>query len=64
MSNINYEIGVNGRNSTTARTIYNCGGPNQTDPTTSDFDLISVNESTAAYVDSSFMFASVFGDLA
>lgn len=64
MANVNYSISVNGRNSTTARTVYNCGGPSQTDPTSANFEIAAFNESGIAYINSSHMFASVHGDLA
>tara|TARA_A100001015_G_scaffold51788_1_gene56896 strand:- start:1765 stop:2193 length:429 start_codon:yes stop_codon:yes gene_type:complete len=64
MANVNYSISVNGRNSTTARTVYNCGGPSQTDPTSENFEIAAFNESGVAYINSSHMFASVHGDLA
>ena len=64
MANVNYSISVNGRNSTTARTVYNCGGPSQTDPTSANFEVAAFNESGVAYINPSHMFASVHGDLA
>ena len=64
MANVNYSISVNGRNSTTARTVYNCGGPSQTDPTSANFEVAAFNESGIAYINPSHMFASVHGDLA
>ena len=64
MANVNYTISVNGRNATTARAVYNCGGPDQTDPTSENFEVAAFNESGIAYINSSHMFASVHGDLA
>ena len=64
MANVNYSISVNGRNSTTARTVYNCGGPSQTDPTSENFEVAAYNESGNAYINPSHMYALVHGDLA
>ena len=64
MANVNYSISVNGRNSTTARTVYNCGGPSQTDPTSENFEVAAFNESGNAYINPSHMYALVHGDLA
>ena len=64
MANVNYSISVNGRNATTARAVYNCGGPDQTDPTTENFEVIGFNESGVAYINPSHMYALVHGDLA
>tara|TARA_B100000575_G_C23012598_1_gene583259 strand:+ start:572 stop:1015 length:444 start_codon:yes stop_codon:yes gene_type:complete len=64
MANVNYSISVNGRNSTTARTVYNCGGPSQTDPTSENFEVAAFNESGNAYINPSHMYAQIHGDLA
>ena len=64
MANVNYTISVNGRNATTARAVYNCGGADQTDPTTENFEVIGFNESSGAYINPSHMYALVHGDLA
>ena len=64
MANVNYSISVNGRNSTTARTVYNCGGPSQTDPTSENFEVAAFNESGNAYINPSHMYSQIHGDLA
>jgi hypothetical protein len=63
-ANINYALSHSQKNGTTGRTFLNAGGTNQTDPTTSNSEIMSYNEASTAYIDPNFVYATAHGDLA
>ena len=62
-SDINYALSHSQKNGTTGRTFLNAGGTNQTDPTTSNSEIMSYNEGSTAYIDPNFVYATAHGDL-
>jgi hypothetical protein len=64
MSNANYAMTVNQRNTTTVRAFVNGGNSGHSDPTSSAFDVAAFNETGNAYIDPNWIWAVVHGDLA
>jgi hypothetical protein len=64
MSNANYAMTVNQRNTTTVRAFVNGGNNSHSDPTSSAFDVAAFNETGNAYIDPNWIWAVVHGDLA
>jgi len=64
MSNVDYAMTVNQRNTTTVRTFVNGGNNGHSDPTSSAFDVAAYNETGSAYIDPNWIWAVVHGDLA
>jgi len=64
MSNADYAMTANQRNTTTMRTFFNGGNDNHSDPTSSAFDVAAYSELGSAYIDPNWVWAVVHGDLA
>jgi len=64
MSNDDYAITANQRNTTTIKAWVNSGNQTHSDPTSSAFDVAAFNETGNTYFDPSWIWALVHGDLA
>ena len=63
-ANVNYVLSHGQKNGTTGRTFVTAGGTGQTDPTTSNSEMMLYNEGSTAYIDPAFVYATGHGDLA
>ncbi len=63
-ANVNYALSHGQKNGTTGRTFVTAGGAGQTDPTTSNSEMMLYNEGSTAYIDPAFVYAIGHGDLA
>ena len=64
MSNADYVMTVNQRNTTTIRTFCSGGNDQHSNPTSSAFDVAAFFENSLAYTDPLYIWATVHGDLA
>jgi len=63
-ANINYALSHGQKNETTGRTFVTAGGVNQSDPATSNSEMMLYNEGSTAYINPQFVYATGHGDLA
>ena len=64
MSNADYAMTANQRNTTTIRTFVNGGNSTHSNPTSSAFDVAAYSELGSAYIDPTWVWVVVHGDLA